>query len=201
MAVLLTGRGGTGKTTEFEKRIRSQKKVRIIFIFDHEGEYADRFDKQAITDPDDLVQKTALGGYVVFDPIQCPGSKQEAFEFFCQYVFSVSETVKGRKIFACDELQSFVNPDNEPKNFLNLIERGRRLELDIVCIAQAPNRLHNAVRNQMTEVITFAHTDENAIKYLADQGLDPDKIRSLKNGQWLHKNIKTGEFSEGGKAF
>lgn len=199
-AVLYTGTSGTGKTTAYEKRIRGEK-ARVKYVFDWEGEYSARFKHPRITDPGELDYKAAQGGYVIFDPCDLDGPMQKHFEGFCEYVFLASEKIRGTQLFCCDEIQKFVNPDEPPEAFLQLLERGRRREVDIFCIAQAPNRIHNAVRNQFTEVVSFRQTDKNALIFLEDQGMDPEKIRNLKNGQWIAKNIKTGEFSEGGKPF
>lgn len=199
-AVLYTGTSGTGKTTEWQKRIQAEK-ARIKFIYDHEGEYAVRFKQPAVTDKAELVRKTALGGYVVFDPVDFDGDLQEGFEFFTEFVFTVKENLKGRVLFCCDEIQFFVDSYNKPEALLNILERGRRREIDCHFIGQAPNCLHGKVRNQISEVVTFRQSDKNAIAWMEDQGLDPEKIRTLKNGQWLSKNLRTGEFQSGGKAF
>lgn len=198
--VLVTGTSGTGKTTLYEQLIRRQH-CRVWFVYDHQGEFRQRFKKIAVRNADELIDKTAKGGWVVFDPIDTfPGKTRDGFEFFCDYVFEVSQKMAGRKIFCCDEIQMMQDTGKEPENLLKIIETGRRFQIDCFFISQSCNRLHNAVRNQLTEVYTFRQSDSNALKYLEENGFAPDKVRSLPNGRYIHRNLHTGEIREGGKA-
>lgn len=209
---LITGTSGTGKTTLFWAQLRAEK-ARLKFVFDHQGEFSSRFKVAPVFDIEGLCEKTSLGGYVCFDPARmiAGGSfrdesgrlspNQMAFAFFCDYVFEVSQTLKGRKILACDELQKLVSNRDEPQELLVILDTGRRYQLDCFFISQAPNRIHNAVRNQLTVIYTFRQMDANAVKYLADNGFDENEIRNLQNGCYLWRNLDSGENGKGGKAF
>lgn len=196
--VLVTGVSGTGKSTLFEKLIRKEK-ARLKFVFDHQGEFSARFNVPAVCDPEGLCEKVALGGWVVFDPVKmCPGRSEDAFRFYCDFVFAISETVKGRKLFCCDELQKLTNNSEEPAELLCILDTGRRYELDCFFISQAPNRIHNGIRNQLTEIYTFRQSDKNAIAYLKDNGFDEEQVRTLGQFKYLWRNLDTGETAEGG---
>lgn len=195
--VLVTGTSGTGKTTLAQKLLKKERAF-VKFIYDHQGEFAKRFGAERIDNIDDLIEKTARGGYVCYDPIEdFTGKAAQGFQFFCDYVFNVSTALNGRKILFCDELQKLTDTNCEPEEFLTVCETGRRFQLDILCISQAPNRLHNAIRNQLTMVYTFRQSDKNAINYLADNGFDPEKIRNLsaEKHEWICRNLDTGEIT------
>jgi len=197
MKILVTGTSGTGKTTLAQKLLKSERAF-AKFIYDHQGEFSQRFHVPAIHDADELIAKTAVGGYICWDPIESfPGKAQMGFEFFCDYVFNVSQALGGRKIFFCDELQKLTDTTCEPDEFLCLCETGRRFQIDVICISQAPNRLHNAIRNQLTQVFTFRQSDVNAIKFLSENGFDADKIRNLsaEKHEWIARNFDTGEIT------
>ena len=100
LKVLITGTSGTGKTTLWEELVRKEK-ARVKFVFDHQGEFTRRFDQPAVFDPEQLCAATGKGGWVIFDPVKMfPGRSDAGFAFFCDYVLTVCETVRGRKIFA-----------------------------------------------------------------------------------------------------
>jgi hypothetical protein len=130
-----------------------------------------------------------------------PGKSPEGFAFFCDYVLAVCQTLNGRKLLACDELQKLISNSREPAELLAVLDTGRRYQLDAFFISQAPNRIHNGVRNQLTYVYTFRQSDANALAYLQENGFDPDAIRNLPKGKYLWRNLDSGESGEGGTPF
>lgn len=195
--VLVTGNSGTGKTTLFERLVRAQK-AQWKFVYDHQGEFQGRFGIPAVSTPAALEEKTIKKGWVVFDPVEMfEGRNPEGFEFFAEYVFMACKEVRGRKLFCSDELQFLIDSRQTPQPFLAICEAGRRYQIDVFAISQAPNLIHNRVRNQLTEVYTFQHTDENALKYLTDNGFDGDAVRNLRQYEYLYRNLRTGETRTG----
>ena len=194
--VLITGTSGTGKSTLLQKLTR-QEPARLKFIYDHQGEFATRFGIEPVTTLDGLMEKTAKGGYVCFDPVDLfKGKSPEGLNFYCDYVLAISEKIKGRKLFICDELQKLTTTRDEPGEFLALLDVGRRFQVDVFAISQAPNAIHNRIRNQLTEVYTFRQSDANAIKYLEDNGFDGEAVRNLRgkpHHDWLWRNLGNGE--------
>lgn len=200
--VLVTGCSGTGKTTLFERLIRKEK-AQWKFIYDHQGEFAARFNVPCVATAAALEEKTLKKGWVVFDPLhefaERPPTKegltglQQGFEFFCEYVFLTGQNCAGRKLLCCDELQSLTDNRNPPAPLVKVCEMGQRLQIDVFCISQAPNRIHNSLRNQFTDVYTFRQSDETAIKYLVDNGFDDNEVRNLAKFEYVHRNLRTGE--------
>ena len=134
----------------------------------------------------------------MFDPIRMfPGKSVEGFAFFCDYVLAVSESLHGRKVFACDELQKLTDVRKEPEECLCILEVGRRLEIDVFAISQSPNRIHNAIRNQLTRVYTFRQHDKNALTFIAENGFDENAVRTLAKHRYLWRDLETGETGEG----
>lgn len=198
---LITGTSGTGKTTLWAQLLKREPATRK-FIYDHQGEFAQRFHIPAIYDMETLVNRTALGGYICFDPVhEFPGQFAEGFAFFCDFVFASAQCVGGRKLFCCDELQKLTANRTEPQELLGLLDTGRRYQVDCLFISQAPNRIHNGIRNQLTYVYTFRQSDTNALKYLEENGFAEETVRNLPNGKYCWRNLDSGESGQGGKAF
>lgn len=207
--VLVTGVSGTGKTTLFERLLRSEK-ARIKFVFDHQGEFAPRYDLPAVVDMEGLYKSASTGGWCVFDPIKlCDWEDSDgrrlgidgAFALWLEVVFEICKTVSGRKLIVCDELQKLTGTRGEPTEFLTILDTGRRFQTDLFCISQAPNRIHNGIRNQLTKVYTFRQSDSNALQYLKANGFDEQQVRDLPRGKYLWRDLDTGETGDGGKAF
>ena len=191
--VILSGASGTGKTTKFEKLIRKSK-ARWKFVFDHQGEFSPRFGQSACYDAEQLCQASARGGWIIFDPVQMyPGDLETGFLFFCDFVFEISKTLKGHKLFCCDELQMLVTPSTAPVELKTILQTGRRYQLDFYAITNALNAIHNSIRNQTTEIYSFLQSDKNAIAYLTENGFDETQIRNLGQFEDLWRNLRTGE--------
>lgn len=189
----MTGSSGTGKSTLLIKLIKKEK-ARFRFVYDHQGEWSQKLKIPCVYDIERLAERTAMGGYVIYDPVKMfSGRPSEGLAFFCDYVFAICGEMRGRKLLIVDELQKLTDNKKEPAELLNILDSGRRIELDFYCISQAPNRLHNAVRNQITQVYTFRQNEARALEYLEDNGFPPEMVRSLGEHKYLWKNLRTGE--------
>jgi GTPase SAR1 family protein len=201
LKVMVAGVSGTGKTTLFEKLIKAEKSPRKIF-FDHQGEFSTRFGIKPIYFADELPESLANGGNVCYDPIkEFPGKTPEAFAFFCDLVFEIIQSVKGRKIFVCDEIQILCDAHEMPEGLMKILDTGRRYQCDCFFITNALNGIHNRLRNQITKLHAFRMVEKNSLKFCDENGFDSEKIRSLKNGEYVWRDFNSGETGEGGKAF
>ena len=194
--ILVTGASGTGKTT-FWTRYLLGTPARVKFVFDHQGEMAVRLGVPAALDLPQLAQMTAQG-WAIFDPAHLfPGRTPEGFNFFCDFAFNVAQRTPGRKVFACDELQALTDTNSLSEELSMVLETGRRYSLDAAMISQAPNLIHNRVRNQLTEVVTFRQVDARAVQWLTEADFSEVAVRGLRPGWFIAKNLTTGGMSSG----
>lgn len=194
--LLITGKSGSGKTTYWERFVVGSR-YEHTFVFDQERELCVRLGIDPAETFADL--EAAMGeGIVIWDPsIEYPGRLEEAFAFFCEWVFEVGKTLPGKKLFCADELQKIVGTDDIAWELALVLETGRRHGIDAALVSQAPHLIHNRIRNMLTEVVTFAHVDARAIKWHTEVGFEEDEIRALVPGEYLARNMDTGRADRG----
>jgi hypothetical protein len=78
-----------------------------------------------------------------------------------------------------------------------LTETGRRYGLDTILISQQPNLIHNRIRNQLMEVVTFCQVDGQAMVFSEENGFEDDQVRGLVPGQFLVRNLSSGATAAG----
>lgn len=198
--ILITGGSGCGKTTKYYDLI-GREKAKYRFVFDSDGEFCSRNKYPPARTRDDIVRATGQGTCVFYPGDLYPGRLLDGFKFFCDFVYTVSCELKGRKIFAMDEIKRVMGTNFCPHEFTVLLENGRKSECDLILICQSPNQAHTSIRNQLTQAYTFRHIDKRAMEWLEEQDIPGNDMRALKRGEYLHKNFETGDLTKGGKAF
>lgn len=188
--VLITGGSGTGKST-YWTRFCLGYAAKTKFVYDHEGELAQRLRiKPARTLPE--LAWAIHSGWVIFDPhARWAGRLEEGFAFFCDFVFRASQDLPGTKLFACDELQCLVDTHTLSDELRLILQTGRRYGIDFAAISQQPNELHNRIRAQLTEIVSFLQVEPRAIEWLVAAGFTDPALRGLRAGEYIARNLRT----------
>ena len=190
--ILITGASGTGKSTYWTRCLLGFP-ARYKFVYDHEGELAARLGVPSLAGLPELAESTARG-WAIFDPHRLfPGRIEEGFAFFCDFAFAAGQRLAGRKLFACDELQCLVDTQSLSDELRLILQTGRRYQIDFLGIAQQPNEIHNRVRAQFTEVVSFLQTEALAIDWLARFGFDGEALRHLAPGEFVARTRRGTE--------
>lgn len=186
---LVTGKSGSGKSSYFNKYLLNADYDKF-FIYDHEGEFAFRNNISssfAITE-----EYVTQNRYIIYDPtIEWEGDIQDGFNYFAELAFRLSQSLPGTKLFACDELQKMVGVHEVTYELALLVETGRRYGIDTMFVSQQPNIIHNRLRNQLTEVVTFAHVDKRAMDFLTDVGFEENELLTLKDLEFISLDLRT----------
>lgn len=196
----MTGRSGTGKT-EFLGRYVLSSEYPLVLVFDGQGELSQRWRINPVVDPELLlaaVEKRSRCRVVLFDPAWAfPGNLAGGFSFWSDWCFSISEAIEGPKLAVVDELQQLVDTYGISDSFCAMTETGRRAELDMAVATHSFNLVHNRLRNQLSEVVTFAQVDPRAIEKLEEIGFDPEELPRLPEGSYVSLDLLQWSFERG----
>lgn len=199
--VLTCGKSGMGKSTYNLRYIIGSHHDRI-FIFDHQSEYSMRLKVMPCYTFQEIRQRAKNERIIIFDySIKYFGQLEETFDEFNSEIFSLSkdylEPQNVETLYVCDELQKIVTTSDCPQNLKNILQTGRRFKLDSALMSQQPNRLHNEIREQITELIMFRLDDENSLKFVRNMGKDEEEIKGLLPLHYKWYNLSTGEERKG----
>lgn len=202
LKTLITGKSGSGKTSYFQKLLENgfQTYWKTVFLYDWQGEMATRLNVEPCYKIDDLPEALKTG-FVCFDPQQdFEGDNETGLLFFTKWSFEICRANDASpgypRLLACDEIQLLLDTAERPIEIRTVMQTGRRAGLDIAFVAQQLNELHNKIRSQSTERITFQHEDKTVLDVMWNFGFDPDIVRQLNVGEFLYRNDR-GEQCQG----
>ncbi len=188
------GNSGYGKS-QYQLRLTKGSSHNIKFVLDHKGEFQALLNATAARSFDELDAQVETG-WVVFDPHPMfPGKLPEAFDFFCRYAYEVSEMLGGTKLFIADEL-ALLTEGQKPQPLCRIMEDGRSVALDCALTSHGPNALHNRIRSQFTEIVTFYQSSKPALDVMRDEfGFDPEVIAGREVNGTRQGGLERGEFN------
>ncbi len=191
VCVLITGKKGSGKTTYWLSRLVAHR-AKHRFYFDPVREVSRKLKLRVCIDVPSMLAALTAGRPICFDSSPLfPGDRREGFAFFARWVMTVSKALPGVKLFGCDEFQSVhrTGPEGLPAGLKEITDEGRREEIDCIFAAQRINEVNDDVRGQLTEIVTFRHTDPLPLRWLAERGFDPVAVAALPApGGWISIN-------------
>lgn len=177
------GRKGSGKTSRLVAHVRASRPD-FVFAFDPTGQLSQKFAVAPVTRREHVLTGIESG----FCFLQGDGSPEE-FDWFCSVAFAASEWLDGRKVFVVDEIQTWVDQWTMPPAFRTIADKGRWYRLDLAFSCQSFNTIHNGLRNQLTEVAAFAHSDATATRSLLEMGFGAEELRDLRRGEYLTRTL------------
>jgi DNA helicase HerA-like ATPase len=189
---LLAGQSGSGKTTFALRYLVRARDLVARFIFDpQDAQYQSRLGLPAAESVGEC-EASLADGWTVFDPNALfPGRHSDAFAWFCAWAFEAAARGPGRKVLLVDEVWRYCSPNAIPPALATVIQTGRVRGLDVMFATQRPNRLNEAITNEVSELVCFRTQGFNALRVLTDLGA-PQEVDSLPPGQFVALNCQTG---------
>ena len=178
--ILITGKSGSGKTSLWLGFLRDWR-CRYKFVFDPDLEVCRRLGWHYSNSPETMTQAIKLGLPVCYRPDDMfPGDRARGFDYFCRWSLASAKMLRGPKVLAVDEVWKFVDCRKPvPQSFAEILDDGRKDELDLLLVSQRPNKTHEAIRASLTEIITFHHSDRRALDWIEEDGFDREAVRAL----------------------
>jgi DNA helicase HerA-like ATPase len=185
---LVCGASGTGKTT-FALRYAERCDADLVFGFDPDLELSQRFGVAPCRTAFELELGTRRG-LCMFDPaVIFPGDTPRAFGFWSEYVFEMGQRMPGRKLVFVDELQNYAPSSSIPRGLAQILETGRRRDMEAILLTNRPNAIHPVVWQQCTEVVAFNCPGHTARERLTEQGFDADEVAALPPLHWISRCV------------
>jgi len=193
------GMSRSGKTT-LGIRYLLNAPLHYRFIFDPDpgefnpllGEYEDRLKIPACNNLAEMAESLCRG-WVVFYPYQMfPGEVEKAFEWFCQWVFEISLTLPGNKLFLADEVWRYCSPQAIPFHLTRIIKEGGKRRLRTLVNTQEPQRLNGRIVAEMSELVCFRLQLEKALDFVESHGFSRSEVSQLQPLQCVARNLDSG---------
>jgi len=197
--IVCAGVSGSGKST-FGLRLIANGDFSFVFCFDPEpgqfnstlGEFADRLGVEAARDMYELGM-ALCNGIAIFDPHHVyPGQLAVAFDWFCEWTFDVCSRLPGRKILLVDEVWKYCSPHSIPLSLATIVQTGRKRGLGLLVNTQRPNRLNDAILNEVSEMVCFRLQGDNALDKVAAYGFDQEELKALPDLHLIGRNVASG---------
>lgn len=187
--ILIMGIRGTGKSTKAKELLTSRPRV---LIYDTLCEYRQGLIVEDIKSLCETWRK--LHGHDRYAIIYQPINPVADFAEVCELVYLCGEIT-----FFIEEIDTFlsINPAGICPEFLNIVQRGRHYNIELIGVTQRPYALPAILRSQCKELYSFRQFEERDIQWLkAIIGQDAEGIRELKQFEFMglvDGNVITGK--------
>jgi hypothetical protein len=186
------GPSGSGKTFQAERFSARWRDCLWRFVFDHTGQWQRKLERPAATTLPECDRQLADHGSCLFDPGPLYGGEiRRAFAAFCHYALVCAERLPRVKLLIVEEVQDVVPAGSgDLKGWPGrLFACGRHQRLDFMVCSQFPNKIHDAIRGQLTAIAAFRVDDALPLAWLEERGFNRAAIRALPKYGYYWKEV------------
>lgn len=189
---LVAGKSGSGKTTFALRYLVSDRKFSTRFIFDYRGEFSARLGLPFAETEEELLC-AAEEGFCIFAPGRMfPGQLEAAFVWFCKFAFNLAQHLPSRSLLLVDEVWKYCSPHKLPPELGEVVQEGRKHELEMMFMTQRPHLVNGTITNEVTELICFTLAEPAALERVQFWGVDPSEISALPKGSFVAVHVDEG---------
>lgn len=185
--ILVTGQRGQGKTTYIKNQISLYSRV---IIFDLLGEFTYYDTDLNLRDFFKSLSKAKEENFFVLNYYN-PKNSEDDFHVICEAMNRLKNIM-----FIVDEIDYFCSTHSIPKQFDEIVKRGRHQGLQLMVATRRPHEIPPIIRSQVTKFITFRHIEPIDLDYIKDlTGINPDEVQGLPNFSFI--KWEEGKISKG----
>jgi hypothetical protein len=191
--IVVPGKSGSGKTTFALRYLVAERDIACRFIF--EGPKLDMSERMGLVcaTSEAELEGAIDDGFCIFDSSQMfPGDRVAGAEWFFRWSYQRASEMPGRKLLLVDEVWKYCSPHAIPRPLSEWIQDGRKLGMETMFCTQTPNKLHDSIMNEATELVCFRLQGDKALEKIEGYGVEPDEVRNLPRGAFVALNLETG---------
>lgn len=151
-----------------------------MLVYDTLNEYEEGIICESKTTLCDIWSKVHGNNYkIVYRPI----NPLLDFDFICELVFACGDIT-----FVVEEIDTFLSlsPAGLSHNFLNIVQRGRHRDIELIGITQRPYTMPAILRSQCKELYSFRKFEQRDIEWLRGIfGNRAEEIKTLEQYEYL----------------
>jgi len=182
--ILITGQRGMGKTTYIKDQAGLYDRV---ILFDLLGEFTYYDTSNNLRDFFKALSKVKDENFFVLNYYN-PKNSEEDFHVVCEAVNRLHGLM-----FIVDEIDYFCSTHSIPKQFDEIVKRGRHQNLNLIVATRRPHEIPPIIRSQVTNLITFRHIEPRDLQYLREIiDLPEEEISQLPKYHYVRWNVDQG---------
>lgn len=182
--ILITGQRGQGKTTYIKNQIGRFSRV---IIFDLLGEFT--FYETAYNLRDLFLTLSSLKDENFFTlNFYNPKNSDEDFSVVCEAINRLNDIM-----FVVDEIDYFCSTHSIPRQFDEIVKRGRHQDLQLMVATRRPHEIPPIIRSQTSCLVTFRHIEPRDIEFLKQIiDIPEERISGLKKFHYIQWDVEKG---------
>lgn len=182
--ILITGQRGQGKTTFIKNQIGVYNRV---VLFDLLGEFTYYDTAFNLRDFFEMLSASKEENFFNLNYFN-PKTSEEDFQVVCEAINRLHDIM-----FVVDEIDYFCSTHSIPKQFDEIVKRGRHQGLNLIVATRRPHEIPVIIRSQVTSLITFKHIEPRDLEYLGSIiDLPVDEISKLKKFYYIKWTVDEG---------
>jgi hypothetical protein len=182
--ILITGQRGQGKTTYIKDQISLFDRV---IIFDLLGEFTYFDTAYDLREFFEILSEVKDENFFVLN-FYNPKNSEEDFHVVCEAVNRLKDVT-----LVVDEIDYFCSTHSIPKQFDEIVKRGRHQALQLIVATRRPHEIPPIIRSQVSQLITFRHIEPRDLEYLRSIiEIPEEEISKLPEFHYVKWSVKGG---------